>query len=235
VAPPGSDTVRDIAADLGARDDALALQLTKIAELGDAIGSLRARAGEIGSELDALPAEQAAAEGAVDDARAAAVEARADLSEAERRLEQVESSRRASEDDRARARSEAKVARETLVDAEHRIERHLAHRAELDDLGRALQAEADGLVVEARPLAAALRDAPRMIDAARGEPGSTLDELEDWAARARAALFVARGTLETERDKVVAEANALATAVTGEELPGTSVALARRRIEDALG
>jgi hypothetical protein len=73
-----------------------------------------------------------------------------------------------------------------------------------------------------------------MVDAAKGEPGTTLAELEDWAGRARAALFVARGTLETERERIVAEANALGAAVTGEPAAGTSVALVRKRIEDAL-
>jgi chromosome segregation ATPase len=228
------DTLRGLAAELGERDADLAAQLETLNGLAEAIGGLRGRAAAMRAQLDALPAEIAACDAAVATAREAASAARLELVDAERRLQEVEVRRRSSEEDRARARSEAKVARETLADAEHRLERHVAHRAELDDTGRALRAEEEGLVVEAGPLAAALRDAPRMVDAAKGEPGGSLAELDDWAARARAALFVARATLETERDRVVAEANALAAAVTGEELPGTSVALARRRIEEAL-
>ena len=88
--------------------------------------------------------------------------------------------------------------------------------------------------MSARDIAAALRDAPRVADAGKGDPGSTLAEMEDWGGRARAALFVARGTLDNERERVVAEAHALAEAVLGEQPSGTSVALVRRRLEQAL-
>jgi hypothetical protein len=100
---------------------------------------------------------------------------------------------------------------------------------------QALQAEAEGLTVAARDVAAALQDAPRVADAGKGDPGSTLAEIEDWGARARAALFVARGTLDNERERVVSEAAALAEAVLGEQPSGASVALVRRRLEQALG
>ena len=70
-----------------------------------------------------------------------------------------------------------------------------------------------------------------MTDSARDEPGDTLADVEEWGARVRAGLFVAQGTLETERERIVAEANALGTAVLGEDLGGSSVALVRRRVE----
>jgi hypothetical protein len=47
-------------------------------------------------------------------------------------------------------------------------------------------------------------------------------------------LFVVRGTLETERERVVVEANALGSAVLGEALGASSVATVRRRVEQAL-
>ena len=62
-----------------------------------------------------------------------------------------------------------------------------------------------------------------------------MEELEEWGARVRSALFVARGTLETERERVVTEANALGTAVLGESLGASSVAVVRRRLEERLG
>ena len=74
---------------------------------------------------------------------------------------------------------------------------------------------------------------PRATNSA--EPGATLDDIEEWGARVRSALFVARGTLETERERIVIEANALGTAVLGENLGGTSVAVIRRRLEESLG
>ena len=75
----------------------------------------------------------------------------------------------------------------------------------------------------------------RIAESARGDPGSDLDDVEEWGARVRSALFVARGTLETERERIVVEANALGTAVLGETLGGSSVAVIRRRLEESLG
>jgi hypothetical protein len=66
------------------------------------------------------------------------------------------------------------------------------------------------------------------------EPGSSLEGLADWGARVRAALFVVTGGLETERDRVVREAGELGASVLGEPPVGASVAVVRRRLEDAL-
>jgi chromosome segregation ATPase len=223
-----------LAAELEQRDARVAAELVAIGDLAQRISVLRARAAEIDVTLRSLPEDRDAADRAVQEAHSAERAARDELRAAEAKLQDVEGRRRTSEEENARARSEAKVAQETLADAEHRVARLTAHRVELDEVESALRAEAEGLVVQAQPLAAALRATPRMVDAAKGEPGTALAELEDWAARARAALFVARGTLETERERIVAEANALGAAVTGEAAAGTSVALVRKRIEDAL-
>ena len=63
---------------------------------------------------------------------------------------------------------------------------------------------------------------------------SGLDGLLEWASRARAAILVARGGLETERERAVREANELAAAVLGEELGATRVSAVRERLERAL-
>lgn len=224
-----------LAAELDRRDRVVADEIAGIEGLTERIAALRQSAAGIDAALRSLPGERETAEATLAEARAAERRASEELAAADARLTQLEGRRRAPEDELARARSEVKVASETLADATHRVERLAAHRIELDEAEGALHAEADGLVVEARPLAAELRDAPRMIDAAKGAPGTTLAELEDWAGRARAALFVARGTLEAERERIVAEAGALGAAVTGEATAGTSVSLVRRRIEEALG
>jgi hypothetical protein len=49
-----------------------------------------------------------------------------------------------------------------------------------------------------------------------------------------AALFVVKGGLETERERVVREAGELGAAVLEEPPVGASVSLVRRRVEDAL-
>jgi hypothetical protein len=74
----------------------------------------------------------------------------------------------------------------------------------------ALTAEADGLAVEARQVAAEVAEVPRLSDSGARAPGTSLDEIDEWGARAHAALFVVRGGLEGEREKVVLEANVLA-------------------------
>ncbi len=51
----------------------------------------------------------------------------------------------------------------------------------------------------------------------------------------RSSLFVVQGNLETERDRVVVEANALGAALLGESLGASSVAVVRRRLEERLG
>jgi hypothetical protein len=98
----------------------------------------------------------------------------------------------------------------------------------------ALRAEADGLAVEAAQLAREVAEVPRLSDSGRAAPGSSLAEIEDWAARAHAALFVVRGGLEREREQIVQEANNVAAAALGEQVAGASVALVRRRLEESL-
>ena len=65
-------------------------------------------------------------------------------------------------------------------------------------------------------------------------PGETLESVEEWGAHVRSVLFVARGTLEQERERIVVEANALGSAVLGEQLGGSSATLVRQRIEATL-
>jgi hypothetical protein len=235
VAADRADTLLALAATLEERDEALATDIALVTHLADRVAGLRRRAEEIRTRLAEIPGELEVLEDAARQARAAADRAREELVEAEKKLAQVAGSRRSDERDLARAQRTAQDAREALADADRRILRVDAQRQELRDVERALAAEADGLAVDARDVAAAVDGAPRVPDAAKTRPGASLEELDDWGGRARAALFVARGTLESERERIVVEANALAASVLGEEVAGTSVALARRRIEDALG
>ncbi|HEY6053739.1 MAG TPA: hypothetical protein VIU86_07385, partial [Gaiellaceae bacterium] len=62
---------------------------------------------------------------------------------------------------------------------------------------------------------------------------SGLGGLIEWTTRARAALFVAVGGLESERERIVREANELGAAVLGDASVVTSVRLVRERIESS--
>ena len=57
-----------------------------------------------------------------------------------------------------------------------------------------------GLAALAAPTVAAV---PRLSDAGRASPGETLEEVEEWGSRTHASLFVVRGGLENERERVV--------------------------------
>jgi chromosome segregation ATPase len=226
--------VRALAVELEDRDAAVAEEIAVVVELTERAGAVRSRAVEIREGVQALPGQIEGVERAEGEARTRQRDAQAELAEAQRRLDQIMESRRSSDEEQARARRVVQDAREAVSDAGNRVERLAEQRAELRDLAQALRAEAEGLAVEARNVAAALRDAPRLADAGKSLPGASLDEIDDWGGRARATLFVALGALETERERIVAEANALAASVLGEDHGAASVALARQRIEAAL-
>jgi chromosome segregation ATPase len=223
------------ASELDRRDQMLAGEIAVLDELATDVGALRAQAARVLEALQALPGERATAEAAEADARGALARARQALAVAEARLAELERARRSRQDDVDQARRERTRAGEDVHDASARVERIVARRAELDDLGRALDAEAEGLTVEARSVAARIGSNGRVADAGSVEPGTSLDQLERWGAQARASLFVARSALATERERVVVEANTLGSAVLGEPLGASSAAVVRRRIEQALG
>lgn len=223
------------AVELERRDDAVAAQGARVAELAGRAGSVRMRAAETCARLDALPAELAAIESAETDARAAERDAREELAGAEARVAELEGARHRKEEDAAQAQRSAQSAREAFADAMARIARLGSRRDDLHDVERALRAEVEGLAVEAREIAAGIREVPRVSDAGKLEPGASLEEIEEWGGRARTALFVVGGVLDAERERIVAEANALGASVLGEELPGANVALVRRRLEAVLG
>jgi chromosome segregation ATPase len=223
------------AAELERRDEAVAARLEGVRALAGRTGSLRERAAATRSALDILPRELDELAGRIAAGEAAAARARDELADAERRLAAVEGRRRRRDDELERARSEVETARQQLLDAERELDRlttlRSSLRADLADRER----ERTALLAAAADVARELRAVPQLADPALAEPGGTLASLEEWGARARAALFVAQGTLETERERIVLEANALGTAVLGESLGGSSVSVIRRRVEERLG
>lgn len=213
------------------RDERVARELDIARDLAERAGAVRSRAAEVRAALERIPRELEDVARRRHEAEDAAASARAELERAESRLAALESGRRKREDEVDRARREASTAREAAADAETRLERLAEQAAELRAQEASLEAEAERLVRTARDIASGIRSFERVTEAARREPGATLDELEDWGGQVRSALFVARGTLETERERIVVEANALGSAVLGETLGASSVAVVRRRLE----
>jgi hypothetical protein len=234
VADPGVNRLLALAAELERRDEVVARQIDEVAALAERAGAVRADAAAIAEQLAAIPSELEVLDRAESDARAAARSAHRELAELEARLADLESARRPRDEEIERVRRTTQDARETVADAEARITRLQGRRVELDELERALVAAADGAVVTAREVASAIASVPRVSAGGRAEPGATLAELDEWGGRARAALFVVRGTLDAERERIVIEAGSLGASVLGEDMAGTSVALVRQRLEQAL-
>jgi hypothetical protein len=224
-----------LAAELDERDAELAGRIALVRELLAQADGVRGAAAEIAAFLDSLPTEREAVARAATEAAAGLEAVSARAAEAEARRAELEGRRRAGAQARADAERELDRARAELADAEARVARLAAQAGELDEAERARRAEADALGAEAHALAGRIRDLPRVSEAGRGEPGPGLEAVADWGSRAHAALFVVRGTLEGERERVVREASELGALVLGEPPVGASVAAVRRRVEQALG
>jgi len=221
------------AAELERRDEAVAAELETIRSLAERAGAVRIRVEEVRAALDRLPAEREEVALLFRAAEEDVARSRDELERAGSRVASLESSRRR-QDELDRARKELATAREAQSDAEARIERLAERTAELEAQEQALDAERALLVRTAAEISSELRTNGRVTATAGREPGTTLPELDDWGGRVRSALFVARGTLETERERIVVEANALGSSVLGEPLGASSVALVRRRLEERL-
>jgi len=221
------------AAELERRDTEIAGELAVVRDLEERAGAIRGRAGIVREALERVPLEREDLARRRAEADEAVTAAQVDVERTESRVASLESGRRRREDELDRARKEAATARDGLADA-------LAARARIDEREsalveeeRALVAEGEALVEAAERVAEGVRGVGRVTESAGRAPGTSLAELDDWGSRVRSALFVARGTLEAERERVVVEANVLATTVLGEELGAASVALVRRRLEAA--
>ena len=221
------------AAELEQRDTEIANELAVVRDLEERVAAIRGRAGIVGEALERLPLEREDLARRCVEADEAVTAAREEVERTQSRVASLESGRRRRDDELDRARREAATSRDTLADA-------LAVRGRIDERAsglvedeRALVAEGEALAKAAELVAEGVRDVGRVTESAGRAPGTSLAELDDWGSRVRSALFVVRGTLEAERERVVVEANVLGTSVLGEELGATSVAIVRRRLEAA--
>lgn len=221
------------AAQLERRDEEIAQATARVAALAARVVRLRERAAAVGAALAAIPGELAANDAAREAARVAEDVAADELALAEARVASLERSRRR-RDDLDQAHRELSRARESLADAHARSRRAMGRRAEILDDERALRAEAEGLAVEAEAVAADLAETPRLPALGRADAGAGLAGIEAWCGQVRGALLVARGALDTERERLVTEANTLGATTLDEPLAVSSVALVRQRLERAL-
>jgi DNA repair exonuclease SbcCD ATPase subunit len=135
--------------------------------------------------------------------------------------------------DRARDEESRRLAARTLeraVDhaalAETRVARARSLHDSLEGEASALPAELERLAAHARTIAAELGDVPA--------PGDGPHALVEWASRAHATIFVATGSVDTQRERVIREANELGSLLLGEPTYGSTVAQVRTRVDAAL-
>jgi hypothetical protein len=122
-------------------------------------------------------------------------------------------------------------ARDALRIAERRLASAQSELRRLEEEAAAAEQEAAELEAKARALAESLRERPGLAEGAGKAPAPGLDGVARWATEARAALFVARGTLAREREALIRQANELGTAVLGEPLTAQSPSTVASRIE----
>lgn len=215
------------AVELEQRDAMVTERIEALASSGADVDRIRRRAAELRSLLERVPAERAHLDDAAAEAARALESASAALAEAEATL-----GRARGDEAREAARLVAARAAAAVRAEEERRERLAGRRAALEHEAEQLGEEAAGLERQARDVTARLSESTRVSATAAPEPG--LAGVIAWAARAHAAVLVARGGLESEREGIVREANELASSVLGEPLYTASVAHVRGRLEQAL-
>ncbi len=223
-----------LAHDLERRDIEVAARIETVASLLRQVDAVRAGATETRLALEGMPELVGLAEAANSASRARKTTAERDLREASRAHAEAKRSRRSGEEGNAAAERALRRATVADTDAAAAVARTFERLEKLAADEIAVRASAEGCAVEARAIASAVAEVPRLSDSGRTMPGTTLAGIEEWGARTHAALFVVRGSLENERERLVIEANGLAAAVLGEHVGGVSVALVRRRLDDLL-
>ena len=223
----GVDSSLVFATELEQRDKAVAARLTILLELDRRVDELRRQGERLAAFRERLPSDRSHLDMALAEAERDLESARAAR---ERASDAVERAR--GEDARTTARRHEAHAASDLHTSEERRDRLVGRRESLAHEADEAEKEARALTMAALELSAELASAPRVA-----QPQPPLPEIGgvlEWATRAHAALVVARSGLETERERVVREANELAASVLGEPLYSTSVAAVKQRLEERL-
>jgi chromosome segregation ATPase len=203
---------------LAERDEELARKAARLRKLDDVIAGIRTRAEAIEAFFAEHGLQATRLADAERDAKATLEHRKAELVEA---TAEVDAAR--SDVERELLRHRVERANDHIAIAERALEQaHEARRSfdrTSDELGRELPA----LEARARDLA------DELADAKEPAPG----DLSDWASQAHASLFVALGQVDAQRERVIREANELATALLGEATYGSTPAQALARVEAA--
>ena len=196
---------------LAALDAELAESASALRALDGKVAAIRSRAKAIDVFFAAYPEEEAHRAAELKDAEDELPRRREELAAAQRELAEAH-------EDEARIHAEHAVARalDHIAVAEDRLARAQSAHDELERDAAALPRELGELEERAR----AIPDVPPF-------GGS----LVDWASHAHAELFVAAGQVDVQRERVIREANELASMLLSEPLYGATAAQALARVE----
>lgn len=196
---------------LAERDRALEEQGAALRAADAEVARIRARAEEIAAFFSVYAVEEARRGDELRAAEQELAERRAELAAAE-----AEAARVADEEQRELAEKAVGRARDHVSVAGARVDR--------------ASAAAVGLEAEAAAFHAELPELDRKARALEGVPHPAGD-LAGWASHAHAELFVALGQIDLQRERLIREANELASALTGEATYGSTTAQALERAE----
>jgi cell division septum initiation protein DivIVA len=202
--------------DLERRDDELATAADRLRTVQDDVARLRARTEAIEAFLGAFDDEEARLSAEIADAERDVAERREEQARAHSDVESARSDEERELREKALAR-----ARDHVAVALSRLDREVAELEQLEADATELPAELAGLEAKARELSASSPELPPFAN----------ESLVSWASHAHAELFVALSQLNARRDRIIREANELASSVLGEPTFGSTVAQARRQVE----
>jgi chromosome segregation ATPase len=204
---------------LATRDAELERRARRLRELDHGAAEIRHFAEAIDAFFSKYPAEETARLEEVANAETELAHRRAELTDAEAELGEAR-------DDVARELAQRALARadDHVGVASARLERARRARDELAHEAHALPRAVPDLEARATAISDEAGDVP--------EPGEGPRALVEWASHAHAELFVAVGQIDTQRERLIREANELASALTGEATYGSTAAQALQRAEE---
>ncbi len=203
---------------LGRRDGELAASAGRLQELEAAVARIRARAEAIDEFFAAYPEAESRSRDSVAAAEEELARRRDELTNADRAVAAAHS-----DEQRELAEKALTRARDHVAVAESGLLRARSAHEQLEGYAAELPAELEQLEAEARRLSASAPVIPT--------PGTGPRALGEWASHAHAELFVALSQLATERERLIREANELASMLLGESTYGSTVAQALRQVE----
>jgi hypothetical protein len=203
---------------LARRDEELSSAIRRVRQQEAAVAHTRERSDAVARFFTALPAEESRLQSDIEDSEDSLARLRDEVTELERVFDLSHS-----DEDRERIERAIERGRDRVATAESRLVRGRSELEALEQEAAGFPAEVARLEVTASNLGAEDSSLPTV--------GVGPLALSEWASRAHSVLFLALSQLVTERDRVIREADELASKLLGEETYGSPIAQTLQRVE----